>query len=458
MKKKKTENQELFISNKDLSSYISQRCILTTAAHIEANMQDIEATFDLYVRELPKNRSYLIFVGLEDVIIYLLNHLKFSKKDIKWLKEQFRFSDKVLNYFKNFKFTGDVYAMKEGTICFANEPLIRITAPLGQLQIIESFLFNVVGFQTLIASKISRVVQTAKPAVVGIGEQRAHGIEASIKAMRAAYITGINQSTLMLASKRYNIPPVGGLATHFFVTSFPKEIDSFRAYLKTDPNGSVMIDTYSFDQGLKNIIIVAKELEKQGKHLKRIIIDSGDLSNLSKKARKALDKNGLSYVGITALSNIDEYKILDLKKKGSKFDHYGVATEVITSSDSPKIEIVYKLAEIKENGYWKPKAKFSPEKISYGGRKQVFRQFDGNIFIEDIIGLENEDLPGEPLLEPVIIKGNLVKNLPSLNEIRKYTAGQYTKFDKKLFDITQSLHYPVEISKGIVNIMNSIKR
>lgn len=450
-------DEELFISNKDLALYIPQRCILTTAAHIEAGMHEQEATFDLYVRELPENRNYLIFAGLEDVIKYLLN-LKFSEDDVSWLKKQFSLSEKVLNYFKNFRFTGTVYAMKEGTIFFPHEPIIRITAPLGQLQIIESFLFNVVGFQTLIASKISRLVHAAKPSKVGIGEQRAHGLEAGLKAVRSGYIAGTSSSALMLSFKRYGLPAVGGIAAHFFVTSFPKEIEAFRAYLKTDPQGSVMVDTYDFDQGLKNIIQVAKELEKEGKKVKWITIDSGDLAFLYKKARKMLDDAGLQYIGITAVSNLNEYRIKELKEQGANFDLYGAATEIVTSSDCPKIEIVYKLAEIKEENQWKPKAKFAPGKISYGGRKQIYRQKNEGYFTKDVIGLEDEKINGEPLLEPFIIQGELIKPLPSLQDIRNHTANQYEQFMSEIFSIDKQVSYPVEISKEILSIMELIKK
>jgi nicotinate phosphoribosyltransferase len=448
-------SEEMFISNKDLPLYIPQRCILTTAAHIAEGMHEREATFDLYIRELPKNRNYLVFVGLEDVIKYLLN-LKFSEDDVQWLKRQFRLSEDVLNYFRNFKFTGSVYAMKEETMCFPNQPLIRITAPIGQLQIIESFLFNTVGFQTMIASKISRIVHAAKPAAAGVGENRAHGLEAGLKAIRAGYIVGTSSSPLMLSFKRYGLPAVGGIATHFFVTSFPTEIEAFRSYLKTDHNGSVMVDTYNFEKGLQNIAKVAKELEKEGRRLKWISIDSGDLVERWKKARKFFDENGLSYVGITAISNLDEYKIKELIEKGTNYQFYGAATEVVTSSDCPKIEIVYKLAEIKEGNEWKPKAKFSPGKISYGGRKQVFRQSFNEKFIRDIIGLEGEDIKGERLLEPFIIEGKLMHNLPELKEIRMHTLGQYEKFDEKLFDISKNVSYSVSISEGVNLIMKKI--
>lgn len=449
--------EEISISNKEIAEFIPQRGLTTTLAHIDAGMEDTEATFDLYIRELPLNRSYLVFVGLEDVINYLLN-LKFSDENITFLKTNFSLSEKAVDCFKNFKFTGNVYAIKEGTIFFPNEPVIRITAPLAQLQIIESVLFNLVGFQTLIASKISRVVHAAKPAKVKLGENRAHGLEAGIKAIRAGYIVGTSSTPLLLAFKKYKVPlSVGGVATHFFITSFPSEKEAFRVYLKSDPKGSMMIDTYSYEQGLKNIIEVAKELEKEGKKLRDISIDSGDLAALWSKVRKALDENGLNYVTLSAFSNLDEYKIFELKQKGANYDFFGVATEVVTSSDCPKIEIVYKLAEIKENGIWKPKAKFSPGKISYGGRKQIFRVKESEHFVKDVLGLEQEKIEGEKLLEPVIVCGKLLKDMPSIEEIRVYTALQYTKFQKELFSLDKTISYPVELSDGLQECMKKLR-
>jgi nicotinate phosphoribosyltransferase len=443
----KSSQEEAFVSNKDLSLYVPQRCLLTTAAHIEADMHKDEATFDLYVREFPKNRSYLIFVGLEDVINYLLN-FKFSESDLDLIKKQFNLSEKVMDYLRNFKFSGDVFAMKEGTIFFPNEPIIRITAPLAQLQIIESFLFNTVGFQSLIASKVSRLVNAAKPFAVGIGESRAHGLEAGLKAIRAGYIVGTNSSPLLLSFKRYGLPSVGGIATHFFITSFPSEKEAFKAYLRTDPEGSVMVDTYDFEQGVKTLIEVAKEIEKEGRKVKWITIDSGDLLERYLLARGMLDSAGLNYIGITAVSNLDEFKIKELVSKGANYNLFGAATEIVTSADCPKIEIVYKLAEIKKNGEWKPKAKFSPGKLSYPGRKQVFRVIKNGLFVKDIIGLDSET-HGKKLLVPVIIKGDLIESLPSLKQIREYTQGQYEQFPKGLFNIDSFFNYPIEISEKI---------
>ena len=348
--------------------------------------------------------------------------------------------------------------MKEGTICFPNESLIRITAPIAQLQIIESVLFNAIGFQTMIASKIARVVHAAGSSKVKLGENRAHGLEAGMKAIRAGYIAGTSSSPLLLASKKYNVPlSVGGVCTHFFITSFPSEIDAFRAYLKADLKGSVMIDTYSFDQGLQNIIRVAKEMEEEGKKLRDISIDSGDLVELYKKVRKALDEEGLDYVTLTAFSNLDEYKIKELKDKGANYNSFGVATEVVTSRDHPKIEIVYKLAEIKENGIWKPKAKFSLGKISYGGRKQVYRLKENDFFIKDTIGLDSESIKGEKLIHPVVIDGKLVVDIPLIESTREYVKSQYAQFQRELFDITHQANYPIILSDELKLLMNKLK-
>jgi len=449
--------QEKFISNKDLALYTPQRSMLTTAGHIEADMHEQETTFDLYIRELPKNRNYLIFAGLEDVVHYLMN-LRFIEEDIELIQKQFNFPEKIINYFRNFKFTGTVYAMKEGTIFFPNEPIIRITGPLAQLQIIESFLFNTVGFQTLMASKISRLVHAAKPYAVGIGESRAHGLEAGLKAIRSGYIAGTNSSPLLLSFKRYGIPAIGGIATHFFVTSFPTEIEAFRAYLNVDPNGSVMVDTYNFEEGIKNAIKVARELEQKGKKMKWITIDSGDLYERYVLARKMLDEAGLDYIGLTAVSNLDEHKIKELVEKGATYNLFGAATEIVTSSDCPKIEIVYKLAEINQDGKWKPTAKFAPGKISYPGRKQIYRIKEGDYYKFDVVGLEKEEIEGEPLLQKIIVNGEFIGETPQLEQIKKYTAEQYGKFHPSLFNVSKFVEYGVNISQGVMQIVNELKK
>jgi len=449
--------EEHFISQKDLPLFVSYRTLGTTAAHIEADMADRPATFDLYVRELPKNRNYLTFVGLEDVV-HFLQDLCFSPENVAWMRETFPFSRKVIDYLRNWKFTGTVYAMREGTIFFPHEPVIRITAPLGQLQIIESFLFNAVGYRTLVASKISRLIHAAKPASIGVGEQRAHGIEAGYKAIRAGWIAGTSSTVLLLAIKRHHIPFFGGVAAHFFVTSFPAELDAFRTYIKTIPDGALMIDTYDIKEGLNNAMIVAKEMEERDQKLKLVVLDSGDLAKTSKWVRDELDRNGLQYVKIFAMSNMDEYRIRELQKRGARIDAYGVATEVVTSSDAPKIEIVYKLAEVQERGQWVPKAKFSPGKFSLGGRKQVFRQRKGKHYAKDVLGLEEERIAGVPLLKPVIRDGKLVNELPTLEEIRKHTASQYEQFPPELFDAERGVKYLVQVSPGITRVMNAMGR
>lgn len=446
---------EKFISQKDLNLYIAQRTLATTAAHIDAGMAERQATFDLYVREMPKNRNYMVFSGLEDVVYYLTN-LRFSIDEISFLTKQFSLSEKVINYLKNFRFAGDVYAIPEGTFCFPHEPLIRITAPLAQLQILESVLFNIVGFQTQVATKMARLVQAAKPNLVLVGEQRAHGLESGLKALRAGKITGIGGTPLILAQKRFGSSGAGGVATHFFITSFPSEIEAFRAYLKSDPNGKIMVDTYDIKKGLENAITVAKELEVEGKKLKGIVIDSGDLVENFHLARTMLDEAGLTYVILIANSNLDEYKIQALKQSSANYDLFGLATEAVSISDSPTIEIVYKLAEIEENGQMVPKAKLSPQKYSLPGLKQVFRHIKDSQYCSDIIGLEDEKIDGEKLLIPILAKGKLVKALPNLDEIKAYTMGQYQKFSSDIFSLDKVIRYPVDLSPELIAEMQKI--
>lgn len=263
----------------------------------------------------------------------------------------------------------------------------------------------------------------------------------------------------MLAFKKHGIPlSTGGIATHFYISSFPSEIEAFKSYLKTDPRGSVMIDTYSFDEGLKNIVKVAKEMEKEGKKLRDISVDSGDLVALFKKTRKYLDDNGLNYVTLSAFSNLDEYKIKELKENGANYDFFGVATEVVTSRDCPVVEIVYKIAEIQENGIWRPKAKFSPGKISLCGRKQIYRVKIGEHYVKDIIGLEGEDIFSEKLLQPIMLNGKLVCSIPTIEETRSYVLSQYKQFSPELFDIGKENSYSVELSENLNKAMAKLKQ
>ncbi len=342
---------------------------LTMCASYFDNKRFEPATFDLFIRRLPPGRSYFLFAGLEQTLLFL-EKMKFSENHLAYLKSQ-GFKESFLEYLRNFKFTGNVWADPEGTVVFPNEPLIRVTAPIIEAQVIETFLLNTVNLQTMIASKASRVVQSAngKP-VVEFGLRREHGIDAGMKVARSSYIAGCAGTSNVLAGMVFGIPIFGTMA-HSFVMSFDKEIDSFRAFARTFPEKStLLIDTYDELAGAEKAIIVAKELEKKGFKLGGLRLDSGDLAESSKKVRALLDENGLDYVTIFASGDLDEYSISELLNNKAKIDGFGVGTKMGTSADYPYTDVIYKLSETMhgETGFL-PIMKLSKNKITLPGTK-----------------------------------------------------------------------------------------
>jgi len=379
------------------------------------NKRNDPATFDLFIRKLPPNRSYYVFAGLEQAVLYLKN-LRFNAEQIDYLRTR-GFKEDFLNYLRGFKFSGEVWAVPEGTIAFPNEPLIRVTAPIIEAQLVESFLLNTVNLQTMIATKASRVVHAAQgKAVIEFGLRRTHGTDAGMKAARCSYIGGCNGTSSVLAGMKYGIPIFGTMA-HSFVMFFDNEVEAFKAFAKTFPKAStLLIDTYDNIKGAENAAAIAKTLERKGFRLSGVRIDSGNLVEISKKVRQMLDKKGLSYVKIFASGDLDEYKIEDLLRQGAKIDSFGVGTRMSTSEDRPYVDIIYKLCEkMDESGVFVPTMKLSQGKITLPARKQVYRCKDKNgIFAKDIIALHDEKVEGTPLLVKVMEKGQIVHRLPSI--------------------------------------------
>ena len=346
---------------------------LTMCASYFDNKNFEPATFDLFIRRLPENRSYFLFAGLEEALQYLQN-IKFTDEHLAYLKKQ-GFKEDFLDYLRGFRFTGDVCAVPEGTVAFPNEPLIRVTAPIIEAQLVETFLLNSVNLQTMIATKASRVVHAAKgKSVIEFGLRREPGIDAGMKVARSSYIAGCQGTSNVLAGQAYGIPVFGTMA-HSFIMSYPKEIDAFRAFAKTFPNKStLLIDTYDDISGAEKAAVVAKELEAKGFRLGGVRLDSGDLAQTSKKVRKILDDQGLDYVKIFASGDLDEFKIEELLSKGARIDSFGVGTKMGTSADRPYLDVIYKLCEtMAADGSFSPIMKLSKDKITLPGRKQVYR-------------------------------------------------------------------------------------
>lgn len=432
---------------------------LTMCASYFDNKDFEPATFDLFIRRLPENRSYFLFAGLEQALLYLQS-IKFTEEHLNYLKKQ-GFNQQFLDYLKGFKFTGDVWAVPEGTIAFPNEPLIRVTAPIIEAQVIETFLLNTVNLQTMIATKASRVVHAAKgKSVIEFGLRREQGIDAGMKVARCSYIAGCQGTSNVLAGMAYGIPVFGTMA-HSFVMSYSKEIDAFRAFAKTFPNKStLLIDTYDDLAGAEKAVVVAKELEAKGFRLGGVRLDSGDLAETSKKVRKILDDNELVYVKIFASGDLDEFKIADLLSNGARIDAFGVGTKMGTSADRPYLDVIYKLCEtMTAQGGFAPIMKLSKDKITLPGRKQVYRlkKSDGS-FERDVIALASEKVEGEPLLVKVMDKGKLIYDLPSLEQIRANARENLSKLPDQYKALTDAQEYPVELSLKLQNLIRTLKQ
>jgi nicotinate phosphoribosyltransferase len=421
------------------------------------NQQFEPATFDLFIRRLPPNRSYLLFAGLEQALLYL-ESVRFTEEHLAYLKTQ-GFNQQFLNYLRDFKFTGDVWAAPEGTVAFPCEPLIRVTAPIIEAQLVETFLLNTVNLQTMIATKASHVVNAAKGrTVIEFGLRREHGIDAGMKVARSSYIAGCRGTSNVLAGLAYGIPVFGTMA-HSFIMSYPEEIDAFRAFAKTFPNKStLLIDTYDDLAGAEKAATVAKELEKTGHKLGGVRLDSGDLEAISKKVRKLLDAKGLEYVKIFASGDLDEFKIAELLRNGAEIDAFGVGTKMGTSADKPYVDVIYKLCEtMNAKGVFSPIMKLSEGKVTLPGRKQVYRFKDAKgKYARDMIALADEKVNGEPLLTKVMEKGKVTNDLPTLGEIRAAAAENLSKLPSKYK--TGSQEYPVERSQNLENMIRDLEK
>jgi len=431
---------------------------LTMCAAYFDNKNFETATFDLFIRRLPEKRSYFLFAGLEEVLGYLQS-IKFTDEHLSYLKKQ-GFKEDFLEYLSNFRFTGEVWAVPEGTVAFPNEPLIRITAPIIEAQLVETFLLNCINLQTMIATKASRVVHAAKgKAVIEFGLRREPGIDAGMKVARSSYIAGCQGTSNVLAGMAYGIPVFGTMA-HSFVMSYPKELDAFRAFAKTFPyKSTLLIDTYDDIAGAEKAVIVAKELKAKGIRLGGVRLDSGDLEQTSKKVRKILDSQDLQFVKIFASGDLDEYKTTELLAAEAPIDAFGVGTKMGTSADRPYLDGIYKLCETQTStGKFSPIMKLSKDKITLPGRKQVYRfkNSDG-IFLKDVIALTDEPAVGEPLLIQVMEKGKLLYKLPRLEEIRKIAADNLSKLPPQHKELMNAPAYPVELSQKLLDLIAKLK-
>ncbi|HEX2472661.1 MAG TPA: nicotinate phosphoribosyltransferase [Nitrososphaera sp.] len=424
---KRIEN--LLLSENDVALATDLYELTMAAAYFKSNQTDRIGVFEAFVRKLPRNRSYIVAAGLEQAIHYLLN-VRFTEEQIHYLRSTETFSnvgEDFFDYLKNFRFTGDVLAVPEGTVLFPNEPILRIEAPIIESQIVETFLLSIINFESLIATKASRITNAAKGRkIIEFGSRRAHGPHAALLAARASYIGGCIGTSNTLASYKLGIPAFGTMA-HSFIMNFESEIDAFLEFTKVFPDGLVLVDTY-------DTLAAVKKMVKQGIHAKGIRLDSGDLYELSIKTREILDNAGYKDMIIMASGDLNEYVISDMVKRNAPIDVFGVGTELVTSRDDPAMNGVYKLVAIRIPSLERGKAstvlyklKTSPGKKTYPGPKQIHRISRQDGIIEtDLVALEGEKSPEHsfPVLIRYLANGRLERKLPSLDQIQKYHQDQ----------------------------------
>ena len=433
------------------------------------------AVFDVFFRP-NKLITYSVAAGMEQAAEYLEN-LHFTEEDIEYLRSLGAFGEDFLAYLKDLRFTGDVIAVKEGEIVFPYEPILTVKAPMIQAQLVETALLTFVNHQTLIASKAAKICGEAGGGVMEFGLRRAQGADAGIYGARAAMIGGCVGTSNVLAGKMFSVP-VSGTMAHSWVMNFPTELDAFRAYARSFPDGCLLlVDTYdTLKSGVPNAITVFKELRAAGHEPKGIRLDSGDLAYLSKEARKALDKAGFPKAIICASGDLDEYSIRSLREQGAKIDSWGVGTKLITSADMPALGGVYKLAAVYEDGVEIPKIKLSDttEKITNPGLKEVYRLYDRETdkAIADYIvradetvdeskpleifhpvdtwkRMRLENFRARKLREPLVVNGKRVAPKRTLKEISNYRAQEYARFWEEYTRRDMPHIYKVDLSASL---------
>jgi nicotinate phosphoribosyltransferase len=409
------------------------------AGYLAAGRAGDRATFEMFVRRLPNHRAYLVFAGLEQAMGDALR-LRFSPEQVEAIRgwPVFARVDPVFfEYLLDFRFDGDVWAIPEGTVVFANEPLLRVEASLPQAQLLETILLAAIGYPTLVASKAARVVESAawRP-VYDFGLRRGHGACAGMLAARAAYLAGCAGTSNVEAARRLGIPCSGTMA-HSWVQSFPSEAEAFKAFSRVFPDApTLLVDTYDTEAGVRH----AAAIEPPAGAVR---IDSGDILGLSVSARESLDSSGRSRTKIFASGDLDEFSIAKLVAAGAPIDAFGVGTEMIVSRDAPALSIVYKLVELNGHG----RIKRSPGKKTYPLAKQVYRHRDrSGRFSCDRVTRADEPSDGEPLLVPVVRRGSLATPLPTLDAVRGRCREQVSSLPNALRDVDAEPLYPLAYS------------
>ncbi len=423
-------------------------------AYLERGQTEI-AVFEFFVRSLPNRRGFLIGAGLQQALEHL-ETVRFSSEDIAWLARSGRFKPALIDRLAAFRFTGHVHAMPEGTPFFANEPLLRVTAPLPEAQLVETALINILHFQTLIASKAARMVLAAPDKLlVDFGLRRAHSVEAGLLAARASYIAGFDGTATMMAGKLWDIPLYGTMA-HSFIETYDDEAQAFEDFARSRPDRLViLLDTYDTEAAARKVVAMVPRLQASGIKVSGVRLDSGDLVVLARSVRRILDKGGQNEVTIFASGGLDEDDLMEFARRNAPIDGYGMGTSLVTSFDTPALDCAYKLEEY--GGV--ARRKRSTGKASWPGRKQVWRSYgtDGRM-MGDVLSIEGDSQAGEPLLQPVMREGRRIFPSPSLAEVRSRTARELRRLPERLRRLEPGIAYPVHVARTLVDLAEEVDR
>jgi nicotinate phosphoribosyltransferase len=413
------------------------------------------AVFELFVRALPPTRNFLVAAGLAQAVEYL-TRLHFTPAELAWLESTGRFGADFLQALADLRFTGDVDAMPEGTLCFGDEPMLRVAAPLAQAQLVESRLMNLLHYQTLVASKAARCVLAArgKP-LIDFGLRRSHGAEAGLLSARASYIAGFAGTATSLAGAAFGIPAFGTMA-HSFIQAHDDEAQAFARFAHAQPHHvALLIDTYDTEAAAHKVVQLARALAAESIRVGAVRIDSGDLEAHARKVRAILDAGGQGGITIFASGNLDEHRVEALLARGAPIDSFGIGTRMNVAADAPFLDCAYKLVENAGRG----RRKRSEGKATWPGRKQVFRRYDGAGRMQgDTVTLEGETEPGTALLVPVLRGGRLVAPLPALEATRAYARTQLDALPPALHSLQAAAPYPVTIAPALHALAAQVDR
>ena len=443
----------LSVANPQSSALLTDLYQLTMLqGYFDQGMEET-AVFEFFVRKLPAQRNFLIAAGLEQVLAFL-ETVQFTPAELEWVASHGAFRPTFVRYLENFRFTGDVHAMPEGRVFFPNEPILRVTAPIAQAQLVESRLINLLHFETLIASKAARCVLMAPgKLLVDFGLRRAHGAEAGLLAARASYLAGFAGTATVLAAPLFGVSVYGTMA-HSFIQAHDDETIAFEHFAHALPQNVVLlIDTYDTEAAAEKVVRLAPKLARDDIKIKGVRLDSGDLADHAFKVRRILDDGGLKETTIFASGSVDEYVLEKLMQRGAPIDGFGIGTYMDTSADAPYLDCAYKLVEYAG----KARRKRSEGKVLWPGRKQVFRSYDEDGRMGgDLLSLEGDQVEGEALIRPMMKDGRRLLAAEPLERSRQRVLGELKRLPETLKRLEQGPEYPVTVSEALKKLAHEV--